>query len=200
MFAIGLSLGGPGESSGVAVVEGVKPPDWCSYLDCPPKHLELQVIHNRRFPLGTLKIDQSTHITEILNKTWPSEIHLVVDQTTVSAIDVETIEEQVHKRACRVVIRGLQDGTYSNGVYFISKPTRDPLPNQALESGKLKISGSMDGSSNLVQEFKNFRDRPPSAAALHDDTWREPREDLICAVAIACWKLQQLPAFRYDRI
>jgi hypothetical protein len=202
-FAIGLELGLPGETSGLAVVEGVIPTQFERDGYCPPEYRTLYVRYlHRHFPRTTYR-QKANHMREVLDipelALYWDQIAFIVDQTVVAASVVELIERRVGKRARRVVIEGRHTEEYSNGLYHIPKKNLVGGLNVSLELCNLKIAQDLDETPDLVQELMNYQNRPTSAASLAGDTWREEQsDDLVLATGLACWTLQNPAFFRYE--
>jgi hypothetical protein len=203
-FAIGLDLGLPGETSGLAVVEGVIPAEFERDGYCRPELMKLYVRYlHRHFPRTTYT-GMGDHMSEVLDipelALYRDQIGFVADQTAVAASVVELIERRVGKRARRVVIEGRHKEDYSNGLNYIPKKNLVGGIHVSLELCNLKIARDLDETQNFVQELANYQNRPSSAASLSGDSWREEQsDDLVLATGIACWTLQYPAFFGYDR-
>jgi hypothetical protein len=205
VFAIGLDLGRHADSSALAVVESVMPPEYESAGCCPPEFLKLLVRHLHRFPPGTRPREIAKYVSDLLNHPEltqrHTQIYLVVDQTAVGDPIAKLIERLVQKEACRLVIEGRHGEAYSNGVHYVPKQTIVSGIDASLDLDNFIISQDLDETQNLIEELVRYRDQPTTAGSLKGDVWREEQsDDLVFAVGIACWKLRNLTYFIYERL
>jgi len=185
-FVMGLDLGGPADSSGLAVVEGVRPEGYSQRLNVP---------HLKSFRRGTGYTKIIEHILEVADEVQLAAI--LVDQTAAGEPVVKMIQRRVAINVCPVTIRGDRE-SYSDGLQFISKTTLIGGLTVAFTEGRLHISQELKETPNLIRELEGYWDRPTSASSLLADSWRDqPSDDLVFAVALACWKLEQPEDFEY---
>jgi len=217
IFAVGVDLGMAAESTAFAVVERLKPPGWDAGRDCPPEKAALHVRQLRRFPPGTQYVEIATNLADLLRsqeftattertvygtvREISVQVHLVLDQTAVGTPVTEMILEKAGRPlARRVVISGNHTETYSEGFYLIPKQTLIGRLEVLLETTRLKFAGGLPETRHLADELVKYRGRTTVNRVLTVDTWREqPADDLVFAVALACWRLQQ-PQFQYEFI
>jgi hypothetical protein len=210
-FAIGLDLGKAAESTAVAVVERVSVDEPTVGTGPPPDVAELRVRQLRRFPPGTHYLEGGKYISVLLQsaefrerkesapfngtRIVRSNIDLVVDQTAVgSPITEMVLQELGSPNACRVVIAGGHVETYTDGLFHVPKQALVGGLEVLLETRKLKIAEGMPETKLLTEELVNYRGRTTSSNSLTVETWREqPSDDLVFAVALACWQLQKQP-------
>ena len=202
MFAIGLDLGAPAESSALAVVEAVQPLGPYPSVSSPPEPIVFHVRHLQRFPRGTEYTHMGKYVAERLLKPpltlAQNHTYFVVDQTAVGDPVVQTIEAQAGKHAYRVVIEGKHVETCSDSLNHIPKLTLIGGLLVSLEGGHFKIASELGEAQNLIEELIQYRNRPTTAASLNGEPWREgDSDDLLFATAIACWKLRQPSFFEY---
>jgi hypothetical protein len=216
-FAVGLDLGKAAENTAIAVAERVNPPGWEGQRECPPEKAEVHVRQLQRFPPGTYYREIAKRLAEVrksVELTATKEhadsgalgriiarVDLIVDQTVVGTPVTDMIlREAGVLSARRVAISGNQAETYLDGIDHIPKQTLVGGLEVLLETGNLKIAESLPAARQLADELVNYRGRKTPNAPLTADTWREqPSDDLVFAVALACWQLQR-PQFTYEFI
>jgi hypothetical protein len=81
VFGIALCPGGPADTSGLAVVQSVRPPDLDSTIYCPPDSFMHYVRYLHRFPPGTRYSTISQMVARILDLSELSETEEVIDPT-----------------------------------------------------------------------------------------------------------------------
>ena len=68
-----------------------------------------------------------------------------------------------------------------------------------LQQRRLKIARSLPDAETLVSELQTFRVKVTLAAAETLDAWREnAHDDLVLAVALACWWAERSPFWGDD--
>ncbi len=214
VFCLGLDLGKAAENTAIAVVEKVAPAGWNALVDCPPDKAEFHVRHLDRLPPGTYYTDVTKKVGAVLSCPALSDtkeittyktvreidlfVDLVIDQTAVGEKVTDMIVGLIGKQARRAVLSGTQGESYSGGLYHVPKLSLIGGLDVLMETKRFKIPEDGQHSRQLIDELLNFRGRKTSLAALTADTWRDqPSDDLVFAVALACWRLQQ-PGFSYE--
>jgi hypothetical protein len=189
---IGLSLGRTAESSGLAVVEAVEAYD--------EKYSTIQEYHVRElrsFRPGAGYTPIIEHVNKVCRKVAVACV--VVDQTAVGAPIVELIKKGIANPLIPIIIGGQHTEHYSNGLDYIPKQILISQLIALLTKKTLKIFKDLAEAANLTQELLNYENRPTSSSSLNGDIWREqPCDDLIFALALACWQLQKPPGFEYE--
>jgi hypothetical protein len=216
-FAVGVDLGKSAETTAIAVAERQNPPAWDEAEECPPEKAVIEVRHLHRFQPGTLYQDVAKGIYETLKAKELTEtkertahgtirdvairVDFIVDQTAVATPVADMIVQQIDVPfARRVVLSGSLADTYDDGLYRIPKQALVGGMEVLLETRRLKIAESLASARQLADELVNYRGRKTASVPLTVDTWREqPSDDLVFAVALACWQLQR-PQFTYEFI
>lgn len=226
-FALGVDLGKVAETTAIAVVERMNPSGWTGPGDCPPEKAQLDVRHLLRFAPGTYYRTVSREIRELLQSDELAgvrdrtvyvqiqgqaiprtvreavkeavRVDLIVDQTAVGdPVSDMILREAGATFARRVVLSSTLSDQYSGGLYRISKQTLVGGLEVLLETGRLKIAEKLASARQLVDELINYRGRKTPNVPQTADTWREqPSDDLVFAVALACWQLLR-PQFSYE--
>lgn len=220
---IGLALGQSEDYTALCVLEEqlLGDPGWLSPLALRPKKAEkllaaqpftatsqpdypqLHVRHLQRFELGT----KYTEIVEavkwlLLSEQFRGRMHrvkLVIDKTGVGrpTMDVFTAAG-VYPTG--VTIHGGDRVTMEDVMNF-RVPKRDLVASvqTKLQNGSLKVAKGLPEAPTLKQELQTFRLKIDPRTA-HDtySHWREgEHDDLVLAVALACWYRDYLVAWQY---
>jgi hypothetical protein len=206
VFVIGLDLGQKQDYTAVAVVEkeerseaGEKP---MLYL----RHLE-------RYPLGTPYGTQMDRVRDLVGdaklrvrrrvsarRSVTRLPELIVDATGVGVGVVEMLKDRgLGYRA--VSITGGISETGGGGTYHVPKRNLVSRAVAPFEGRRLRIARSMSLVPELVKELENFKVKVNLQTA-HDsyEAWRESdHDDLVLALALACWWAEKRPALRVTK-
>lgn len=196
---------------GVFFPEGVEPGGWVSPSSVGPLYAErilavnahygkgplaanspLFVRHLERFPLGTKYGEIVASVRGLLSsepfRRRIQRTSLLADKTGVGAAVVDSFYEQ-GVFPIPISIHG--GSTVTEEVRGFRVPKRDLVASvqTLLQNSRLKIAPGMGLAPVLKRELLNFRVRINPATA-HDsyEHWREAdHDDLVLAVALACW-------------
>jgi hypothetical protein len=159
-----------------------------------PEHA-YQVRHLERLPLGTPYPAQVARVKELMGQLKGAA--LVVDQTGVGRPVVDMLRA-VQLVPTAVTITG--GDSVSRDGYDYRVPKRDlvSVVQVLLQSERLKIASSLKEASTLTSELLAFK--VSVSLKGHDSygndagPWREnPHDDLVLAVALACWYGENMP-------
>jgi hypothetical protein len=203
-FAVGVDLGWPPDGTAIAVVERVHSPS--SPTDPPSNQPSLHLRYLKRFPPGTSYPDIARSLSDLVNSEMQAEskektvfgirdvdltIKLAIDQTSVGSSVVDMILEIVDRFGRRVVIAGYHTQRYSDGHYIVPKQELISLLQARLGTEHLKFAKDLAEVKLLVDELIQYQDRKTNTMR-SADAWREhPSDDLVFAVALACWVLKE---------
>jgi hypothetical protein len=194
-FIVGVDLGQAQDYTAIAVVEEVR----TGTLDERNRaHVE-RLLHLRyleRIPLGTRYPAVIRHVLGLLDSSPLSrEVPLVVDKTGVGSAVVDMF-----------TAAGVQPiaVTITGGNEVIREAHHAKVPKRELVSalvalyhgGRLKVAEGLPLVPKLVDELLNFRIKVNLKSG-HDsyEAWRESvHDDLVLAVALACWHAENRPA------
>ena len=214
-FAVSVELGKIPDGTTITVVERVGRPS--SPTDPTPGQPDFQLRYLRRFPPGTPYTEIARGLLDLLDfierteskekNPWGEKdldldvdvtVKLVIDQTAAGSSVVDMILKMVNKpEGRRVVISGSHSQGYSDGYYRVPKPELISLIQAGLEMKQLKFAKDLPETNLLAEELIQYQDRPTNPMPLAD-SWREhPSDDLVLAVALACWMLKQDTGFDY---
>lgn len=176
-YVLGLDLGQASDYTALCVAERA-----ASEPGAPPLY---EIRHVDRAPLGTPYPDIVTHVGRLMAAPELSEnARLVVDGTGVGRPVVDLLW-QAGMRAVSVTITGGQ--RVSGGLNSWGVPKRDLVTNLQvlLQSHRLRIAADLPLADALADEMLDFRVRVSDAG--HDSWGGRDHDDLVLALAIACW-------------
>jgi Terminase RNaseH-like domain len=195
MFVLGLDLGQKQDFTAVAVVEKKERPD-----DKPMLYLR----HLERYALGTPYGEQMDRVASLveqikrqINHIRPRQPELVVDATGVGVGVVEMLKDRGLKYRAVSITGGVFE-SMSGGTYHVPKRNLVSRAVAPFEGKRLKIARGMRLVPELVKELENFKVKVNIRTA-HDsyEAWRESdHDDLVLALALACWWAEKRPALR----
>ncbi len=182
MFFVGLDLGQKRDFSAVAVVERD------AAAGC------LRVRHLERMALGTPYTAVVARVGEILrHPALARQSRLVVDATGVGLPVVELLRGA--RLPCAVTAVTITSGEQAHGrgdEWHV--PKRDLLTGLQvlLEERRLKVNRELKGSEALVKELADVRLHPRAGGrAKMGAEGQGEHDDLVLAVALACWRAQR---------
>jgi hypothetical protein len=210
----GLDLGQSADYSALAIIEEpvwiVDSGSWVSPSQLPPDMLDLHakrarqdgrpsnpplyVSHLERFPLGTKYTAVVDRVKE-LTKTPPlagKPSALLVDKTGVGAGVIDHFEHRGINPIAVTITGGATLGADPHSdrrSYRVPKRDLVGAVQVLLQNGRLKIAERLPEAVTLRKELENFRVKiDPKTAHDSYEHWREgDHDDLVLAVAMACW-------------
>jgi|SRR5829696_2331232 len=198
MYVIGLDLGQKQDYTAVCVVEKHERSSSGVGEDKPMLHLR----HLERYALGTSYGDQMDQVAELvgkikrqINRVYQPQPELIVDATGVGVGVVEMLKDRKLKYRAVSITGGITEGR-SGGVYHVPKRNLVSRAVAPFEGKRLKIARNMRLVPELVKELENFKVKVNLRTA-HDayEAWREAEhDDLVLALALACWWAEKRPA------
>jgi hypothetical protein len=219
VLAIGLDLAGRAESTGLCVVQSIRPPGLDSAFYVPIQFQSFHVRHLRRFPPGTTTTaivqgvkdasagagtpssDEREEIAPGRFREFETHIRLVTNGTAVGAPIIEKIRRDLFSYSWPVDVVTIGAAGQASAHDGIQIPKLDMLDGiyTLLEEGRLKIARDLAEAQSLTQELADYRNRPTSTTSLNSEAMRElPSDDLIFALGIAIWRLRNLPFFQFE--
>jgi hypothetical protein len=203
-YFIGLDLGQTADFTALCVLE--RPPLARGADPAEPEVYSLR--HLQRFPLGTPYTEIVPAVAKLAG-TQPlgGNAALVVDQTGVGRALVDMLMRTPGiGRVVPVTITGGNAATQTeDGSHHVPKKDLVTSLQLLLQGRRLKIAKGMPEARILVKELENFRVKITLSANETFGAWREGQhDDLVLAVALACWLAQREPrwddrAFGYAR-
>src|SRR5579885_3577663 len=194
-YLAGLDLGQGAEHTALAVVERVRTP----HPDNPLRTIRgYGVRYLKRWPLHTAFEDITRDVAGLLALLSPRQPLLAVDQTGVGQAVVGMVRRADIPASLYPVT--ITFGTAvtppgEDGSLHVPKKDLAGVLSVLLQGQRLRIAALPD-SELLGRELRQFRVKPPSAGAVTVEAWRErPHDDLVLAVALACWLGERAPDF-----
>jgi hypothetical protein len=186
-LVLGLDLGQQQDYSALAVAEQVE----------AEEEREYHIRHLHRWPLGTPYTTPEGEAPGIIEDVYdlvgkaPGEVILVLDATGcgMPVVDMVRRYRLPVRRLAPIVITAGQSATMQKGTYHV--PKRDLATNLAslMESRRLQIAPALRLATTLQQELATFKVKT-NVLTGHEsfEAWRErDHDDLVLAVALACW-------------
>jgi hypothetical protein len=195
-FFMGLDLGQTTDPTALVIVERpklLKPTDLPTY----------GVRYLQRFKLGTSYTDIVEHVRQIVARPIlkGSGSILVVDQTGVGRAVVDLMRAQpLGVGMIPVTITaGQQTTIVEDGAYHVPKKDLVSTLQVLLQNRRLKIAPKLPEAATLEKELQNFKVKITPAINEVFGCWREGvHDDLVLAVALACWFAERSPAWHKD--
>jgi len=185
----GLDLGQAQDHTALAVVEAAESKGkWDPVRYCHERKRELRLRHLERMPLGKPYPEMVARVGQVM-RSGPlaaGSRYLAVDATGVGRAVVDLLRgKDLPCRLWPVTITGGDREVYAEGTYRV--PKRDLLVGlQVLvQSGELRIAAEVPEAAALVREMVAIRVEVSEAGR---SGWRSgAHDDLVFAVALACW-------------
>jgi hypothetical protein len=200
-YLVGLDLGQTADFSAVAALERTLRPDGKNAY---------AVVGLHRYERGTpytSPLPESPGIGErvrfLLGTPPLPGCTLAVDQTGVGRAVVDVLRGlSLPATLVPVTITSGQAVTQAdNGDWHVAKVQLVGILQVLLQSERLEIREGLRLRETLVSEFGEFKVKITAAANETWGAWREgAHDDLILAVALACWCGEKFPAFTRDSI
>jgi hypothetical protein len=185
-YTIGLDLGKSRDYSALAIVErlGKLHPDAAAR---PMSHYAVR--HLLRWPLGTSYTAVAADLAALVRQPplkWPV---LVVDQTGVGQAVVDFLAARSFLATLqRVVITSGQQTTRSaSGAWHVPKKELIVCLKMLLQCRRLQVA-ALPERTLLLEELQLFQVKITASAKETFQAWRAgDHDDLVLAVALACW-------------
>jgi hypothetical protein len=211
-YVVGLDLGQAQDYTALAVVRRVVPP-WPAdtprtvpismgygYTGSMPakdtREATYELGHLERYPLGTRYGAIVVATCDLLQRAPLSRATPIVIDFTGVGRAVENMYDGTGVRPIAITITGGDEVT-RDGPRHLKVPKRDLVStlDVLFQSERLKIASELEAAPLLVNELLNFR-RKVDLKTAHDsyEAWRESvHDDLVLAVALACWYGEHQP-------
>ncbi len=195
MYFVGVDLGQRSDPTAIAVVERVEVAgEWDAIHYAYRKTVEYRVRHLERVRLGTPYPDVVERVRTVAHSNeLEGRATVVVDATGAGTPVVDLLKRAgLRCRLAPVIITGGEIQRREKGYYMV--PKRDLMAGMLLrlERGELKIAEGIAEGERLVEEMAGMRVRVTPSGREQYGTWRAgEHDDLVLAVALACWGGQQ---------
>jgi hypothetical protein len=186
-YILGLDLGQTKDFTALAVLE-------CHALETSAEKPEYALRHLRRFPLGTPYTEIVPAVATLVQSGPLAESPVVVDQTGVGRAVVDMLRRAIGW-VVPVTITGGHAVTMSEDRSF-HVPKKDLVTclQVVMQSRRLRIARGLHEAAILVRELQQFQVKITAAANETFGVWREGQhDDLVLAVALACWWAERNP-------
>jgi hypothetical protein len=189
-YVLGLDLGPVGTFTALAILERTDTND----PDAAPMYV---VRHLHRFAPGT---PYATIVGDVIDKLHAEPLEdalLVLDVTAVGGgvADLFRHGEPFSRIVSVVVTAGHHAENDPFGIWLVPKKDLVTRLQLLLQGRRLVIPTALQDADLLIRELGAFRAKVSLATDPTQADWRESaQDDLVFAVALACWKAGRLPA------
>jgi hypothetical protein len=191
-FFVGLDLGQAQDFTALAVLERplVEGSEESSYA----------LRHLVRWPLGTPYTAIVPAVARLVAAAPLSGSDLVADQTGVGRALVDMLRAALVSRVLPVTITGGHAVSMTpDGSFHVPKKELVTCLQMLLQGRRLQIARGLPQARTLTRELQNFQVRITAAANETFGVWREGQhDDLVLAVALACWWAERSPRWGPD--
>jgi hypothetical protein len=186
-YILGLDLGQTKDFTALAVLE-------CQAAETTTERPEYALRHLRRFPLGTPYTEIVPAVATLVQSGPLAESPVVVDQTGVGRAVVDMLR-RAGGWVVPVTITGGHAVTMSEDRSFhVPKKELVSCLQVVMQSRRLRIARQLHEAAVLVRELQQFQVKITQAAHETFGVWRERQhDDLVLAVALACWWAERCP-------
>ena len=180
-FYLGLDLGQAADYTALCLAERVDNAD--NRVKC-----QYHMRHLQRFRLGTSYPDIVAEVARMMHtEPLQQDGQLVVDQTGVGRPVVDLLR-QAKLYCVAVTITGGDVVSHEGGDYRVPKRELVSTLQVLLQGGRLKFAEGLPEVATLVRELMAFQVKITDSANATFGSWREgSHDDLVLAVAMACW-------------
>jgi hypothetical protein len=190
---IGLDLGQQSDPSALAVVEDAEA--WMPEEGRWVPHYAVR--HLQRWPLKTKFPAVVEDVAKLCRSPKLKDVLLVIDGTGVGAAVGDLFEEADLGGANirRVIITAGHKVHNDGGTWHVPKKQLVSVLLVLLQAKRLAIAKALPNRDLLVRELGNFKTKISPAMNELYGTWREgEHDDLVLAVALACWAAESTDA------
>ena len=191
-YFVGLDLGQSQDFTAIAVLERAElSGEWDAAMCARRKTIALRLRHLERVPLGTPYPDVVERVVVVTRSgELAGRCHLIADATGVGRPVMDMLRRAGlgSTRLWPVLITGGDMETYANGHYRV--PKRDLIVGLQLllQRRELQIAAGLKFGPVLAREMAEMRVKITTSGNEQYGAWREEEhDDLVLAVALACW-------------
>jgi hypothetical protein len=188
-FLLGLDLGQTQDFTALAVLERQAP----AQAGAKP---EYALRHLKRFPLGTAYTEIVPAVAVLRRNEPLRQAPLVVDQTGVGRAVVDMLRQTASGVIAVTITGGHAVTRAEDSSYHVPKKELITALQVVMQERCLQIARSLPDATALVRELQQFQVKVTAAANETFGVWRDGQhDDLVLAVALACWWSERTPAF-----
>ena len=196
-YFVGLDLGQSADYTALAVLQTVK-----ERTDGGNFRTVLQLRHLQRYPLRTSYTTIADGVVDVMrsealtgdeydparHRVARARAELLVDKTGVGRGVTDILKERGLKFT-GIVIHGGETTHRTDGAYHVPKKDLVAALEVPFDRGTLKIAEGLELWPALREELQSFRRKQnPRTSHVSFEHWRDSdHDDLVLAVAMACW-------------
>ncbi len=193
-YFLGLDLGQAADWSALAVLERAEMP--------PPKDGTAPRKHAwqfgcrglKRWPLGTAYPVIVDDVAALVEKPPLRYAHLVIDGTGVGRPVVDMfVKAMLPVKLEPVLITAGSAQSYQDGYHHVAKIILISTVLVQLQERRLRFAQALPETATLIKELQNYRVKITPAANEVFDARDGAHDDLLLALALACWQGEQSP-------
>jgi hypothetical protein len=190
-YFVGLDLGQAADPSAIAVVQRAElVGEWDGAAFTHRREIELRLRHLERMELGMKYPEIERKVSRMMgSEAMAGTCCLLVDATGVGRPVVDHLRESgLGEKMLAVMVTGGQMARSEGGFEYV--PKRDLIVGLQLlfEDEALRISAELKHVGTLKQEMADMQVRITPSGTEQFGAWREgEHDDLVFAVALACW-------------
>jgi hypothetical protein len=189
-YFLGLDLGQTRDFTALAVLERQPPTDAGTVVEPP----EYALRHLHRFPLGTPYTEIVPAVAALVRSGPMAESPVVVDQTGVGRAVVDMLRQSAGWVVPVTITGGHAVTGAEDGSFHVPKKELVTCLQVSMQSRRLRIARTLHEAAVLVRELQQFQVKITTAANETFGVWREGQhDDLVLAVALACWWAERNP-------
>ena len=152
--------------------------------------------HLRRFPLGTAYTEIVPAVATLRQAEPLCQAPLVVDQTGVGRAVVDMLRQATSGVIPVTITGGHATTVTEDNSYHVPKKELVTCLQVVMQGRRLQIARGLPDAATLVRELQQFQVRITAAANETFGVWRDGQhDDLVLAVALACWWSEHAPPF-----
>jgi hypothetical protein len=186
-YILGLDLGQTKDFTALAVLE-------CQAAETSTEKPEYALRHLRRFPLGTPYTEVVPAVATLVRSGPLAESPVIVDQTGVGRAVVDMLRQAVGWVVPVTITGGHAVTVTEDRSFHVPKKELVTSLQVVMQSRRLRIARGLHEAAILVRELQQFQVKITAAANETFGVWREGQhDDLVLAVALACWWAESCP-------
>jgi hypothetical protein len=188
-YILGLDLGQTKDFTALAVMERQPPA-------LPADKPDYALRHLKRFSLGTAYTDIVPAVATLRKTQALRDAPLVVDQTGVGRAVVDMLRQSAGWVVPVTITAGHAVTRADDGSFHVPKKELVTALQVVMQSHRLQIARGLPDAPVLVRELQQFQVKITVAAHETFGVWRDGQhDDLVLAVALACWWAERTPPF-----